>query len=269
MLFHICTSEVSPDHWIEFPLICKVLFGADQRSHYIIFAQIPPFYWAFPLPVEGQDVPNTISDDMITSEILVKTHCKEAMSDASQLSGDFEKIVVSVNNELKKKRKSLDSRLQNWCDHLKKKKEEVLKEGDKLEAEEQSCKEEQDELYKRIDEIEDEREENKIRMKDVRKKIENQKHKEKETCIVNEKTSSNHQLENLVADLRKITRDNQKLSKREIDCNEMLEKNANKQEEMYARKLNLIKKGLYADLEPKLMIGYFRAVSPCYLEVQL
>ena len=40
MLYHVCHSEISPDHWIEFPLICKVHFESNRRSHYIIFAQI-------------------------------------------------------------------------------------------------------------------------------------------------------------------------------------------------------------------------------------
>ena len=66
-----------------------------------------------------------------------------------------------------------------------------------------------------------------------------------------------------------MIRDNQELNRLEIQYNDMLEKNASKQEELYARKLELIKNGLCADLEPKLMIGYFRAVSPCYLEVRL
>ena len=70
------------------------------KSYFIIFAQIPPFYWAFPLPLEEWNVPDIISDDMITSEVVVKTHYEEAMSEACQLSGEFKNIIAGVNNEL-------------------------------------------------------------------------------------------------------------------------------------------------------------------------
>ena len=268
MLYHVCLSEVSCDHWIEFPLICKVCLESGG-SHFIIFAQIPPFYWAFPLPLKGQDVPDTISDDLIDSEIMVRTHYQEAINDAAELSGEFKKIITGVNKELQIQRKVLDGRLQKWRDHLKKKKKEVLKEGDDLKAEEQACKEQQKELCKRIDEIEEKRRVNKMRMKDICKSIESLESEERRTLIANEKRNCNHKLESFAGEQRKVIRDNQKLGKMEIEFNEMLERNASKQEELYARKLELIKNGLCADLEPKLMIGYFRAISSCYLEVQL
>ena len=271
MLFHVCPSDIPPDHWIEFPVICKVQFESDQRSDYLIFAQIPPFYWAFPLPVERQDVPDTISDDMITSKILVERHYKQAMSDASQLSKHFEQIVAGVNKELQAKRKSfnLDDRLQKWRDNLKKKKEDVLNKGRELKAEGQVCKEEQEELHKRIDKIEENREKNKIRMKETRKDIEKLENKVKKTHIAKDIKVFTHEIGNLAAEQRKITRDNQELSKTEIECNEQLEKNASQREELCAKKLELIKQGLHADLEPKLMIGYFRIFSLCYLKIHL
>ena len=167
------------------------------------------------------------------------------------------------------RRRSLDSRLQKWRDQLKKKKEEVLIKGDKLEAEEQACKEEREELHKKITEIEEKRKNNKMRMIDICKSIESLEKEEKKTCIAKEKKRCDHKLEHFAGERRKVIRDNQELSKLEIQCNDMLEKNASKQEEFYAKKLELIKNGLCADLEPKFMIGYFRAVSPCYLEVRL
>lgn len=141
MLYHVCSSEISASgHWIEFPLICKVHLESGE-SHYIIFAQIPPFCWAFPLPLERHDVPDTISDEMITSEIVVKGHYKEAMSVATQLSKDFELIVAGVNKELEACRKSdsLDPLIQKLHKDLEK--EETLQnEGKKLENEKQDCK---------------------------------------------------------------------------------------------------------------------------------
>ena len=188
MLFHISHPEVSPDdHWIEFPIICKVHFESVQRSHYVIFAQIPPFYWAFPLPAESQDVPNTISDDMITSKMLVNAHYKETMHDASRLSKDFEQIVAGVNRELQARRKSLDDRLQKWRDDLKKKKEDVLNKGQELEAKQQKCKEEQEELSKKFDEIEEKRETNRIRMNEIKENIERLEKEVEETYIANQK----------------------------------------------------------------------------------
>ena len=167
--------------------ICKVHFESVQRSHYVIFAQIPPFYWAFPLPAESQDVPNTISDDMITSKMLVNAHYKEAMHDASRLSKDFEQIVAGVNRELQARRKSLDDRLQKWRDDLKKKKEDVLNKGQELEAKQQKCKEEQEELSKKFDEIEEKRETNRIRMNEIKENIERLEKEVEETYIANQK----------------------------------------------------------------------------------
>ena len=103
-------------------------------------------------------------------------------------------------------------------------------------------------------------------MTDIRNNIKKLEKEEKTMCIAKEKKSCNHKLKSCAGMRRQVIRDNQELNKMETD---MLEKNASKQEESYARKLELIKKGLYADLEPKLMIGYFRAISPCYLEVRL
>lgn len=267
MLYHVCTSDSG--HWIEFPLICKVHLESGS-THFIIFAQIPPFYWAFPLPVEEQDVPVVIPDDMISSAVVVETHYKEAMDDASRLSGEFTKIIAGVNKELETRRKfdSLDSRLQKWCDQLKQKKE-VLEEGRKLETEEQACKEEQEEIHKDIDDVEEKRAKNKKRMTDICRSIERLEEEEKRTCIASEKKNCNYQLETFAAERRKLIRDNQDLNKMETLHNDKLEKNANKQEELYARRLKLIKEGWYADLEPKLMIGYFRVISPCYLEIRL
>ena len=271
MLFHVspCDTVSTSGHWIEFPVICKVRLEPSGSSHFIIFAQIPPFYWAFPLPLEGQDVPDTISDDMITSETVAKAHYETAVNDATQLSGNFEKIIAVINRELEIIRSSLDSRLQKWRDQLKKKKEEVLKMGTELEAEEKACKDEEEDLHKKIAEIEEKREKNKKDMTDIRDNMNKLEKEEKTTCIAKEKKSCNHQLESYAGRRRQVIRDNQDLNKMETECNDMLEKNASKQEELIARKLKLIKKGLYADLEPKLMIGYFRAISPCYLEVCL
>ena len=202
MLYHVCLHDISTSgHWIEFPVICKVHLKSG-KAYFVIFAQIPPFYWAFPLPLEGQDVPDIISDDMITSEIIVKTHYEEAVSEASQLSGESEKIIAGVNNELEMRRRSLDSRLQKWRDQLKKKKEEVLKKGDKLEAEEQACKEEQEELCKKITEIEEKRENNKRCMIDICKSIKSLEKEEKKTCIAKEKKCCNHKLEHFAGERR-------------------------------------------------------------------
>jgi uncharacterized coiled-coil DUF342 family protein len=271
MLYHVCLYETASTsgHWIEFPFICKVQLESD-RSHFIIFAQIPPFYWAFPLPLDGQDVPNiTISDDMITSKLIVKTHYEKAMSDAIQLSGKFEEIIAGVNHELEVRRRSLDRRLQKWHDQLQKKKEEILKKGTELEAEVQACKEEQKQLHKEIAEIEAKREENKICMMDIQKNIERLEKEEKTACIAKEKKRCNHQLESFAGKQQHVLESNKELSTREVQCNEKLEKNASKQKDLYASKSELLKCGLCADLEPKLIIGYFRAISPCYLEVQL
>lgn len=46
ILFHIDRSQ--RDHFIEFPVICKVTSFGDE-DFIIIFAQIPLYYWAFPL----------------------------------------------------------------------------------------------------------------------------------------------------------------------------------------------------------------------------
>ena len=269
MLFHVCRSEVSPDHWIEFPIICKVQFESDQRSHYVIFAQIPPFYWAFPLPVKRQDVPNTISDDIMTSEILVKTHYKEAMHDASQLSKDFEKIIAGVNKELQARRESLDDRLQKWREVLKKKKQDVHKESEKLEAEEQMCEVKEEELSKILADIKANRETNEIRMNEIDENIKRLKKEEKETRIAHQKKSITCRLKTLSAERSKIIEDDLELSKTKTMCKEISRKNTNQLTELYRTKQDLIKRGLFADLEPKLMIGYFRTVSRCYLEVQL
>jgi hypothetical protein len=266
MLYHVRLS--TSDHWIEFPVICKVHLESGS-SHFIIFAQIPPFYWAFPLPLDGQDVPDTLSDDMITSEIIVKTHYEKAMRDATQLSENFEKIIAVINSELEIKRSSLDSRLQKWRDQLKKKKEEVLKKGCELETEEQACKEVQDKLDEEIAEIEEKRKNIRMRLTDIRNNIERLKKEEKITCIAKEKKRCNHELGNFAGKHRQVLRDNQDLNKTATYCNDMSEENVSKQEELCTRKLQLIKNGLCADLEPKLMIGYCRAISPCYLEVQL
>ena len=140
--------------------------------------------------------------------------------------------------------------------------------GTELKAEDQACKDEEKELNEKLTEIKEKREKNEKRMTDICNNIERLEKEEKMTCIAKEKKSCNHQLEICAGMRRQVIRDNQELNKMETDCNDMLEKNASKQEGLYARKQELIKKGLYADLEPKLMIGYFR-VSPCYLEVCL
>ena len=139
----------------------------------------------------GMFLSDIISDDMITSEVVVKTHYEEAMSEACQLSGEFKNIIAGVNNELEMRR-SLDSRLQKWRDQLKTKKEEVLKKGDKLEAEEQVCKEEQEELHKKIIEIEEKQKNNKMRMIDICRSIKSLEKEEKKTCIAKEKKHCNH-----------------------------------------------------------------------------
>lgn len=180
MLYHVIdSSKVSPDHWIEFPLICKVHFDSVGRSHYITFAQVPPFYWAFSLPLQRQDVPNTISDDMKTAQSVVKVHYKEAMSIASQLSQDFGQIMPGVNRELEARRKqlSVNHRIQEWYKELEKDKEDLQIEGKQLEAEEQTSKKTEKKLCEMIDDIQKKKEAKRAEIKKVHEDIE--EHEEK------------------------------------------------------------------------------------------
>lgn len=99
MLFYLSHASSPPDHWIEFPFISKVVIESSQKLYFIIFAQIPPFYWAFPLqnPLNlPSDVPNVFSKEMTTSKVLVECHYKEAMIDAEQLAKYFPAIIQTT-----------------------------------------------------------------------------------------------------------------------------------------------------------------------------
>ena len=266
LLFHVQHTE---DHWLEFPLICKVNFEHNQRSHYLIFAQIPPFYWAFPLPLNKQNVPATITVDKKNSKILVEMHYPEALRDAKQLSKYFEPIIAEINKELEARRRSLDDRLQKWHDDLQRKKQEINKEAETLEAEIAKCKEEEENLNQKIEESEKKWAENKGRLKEIQNRSEVLEKKEKETCITSEKKSCLRQLENLIAKQRQTVRENQELNKEITKYTDESEKNVSKREVLLRKKSELIKSGLHAKLEPKLLVGYFRTHTRCCLEVTL
>ena len=266
LLFHVQHTE---DHWLEFPLICKVNFETYQRSHYLIFAQIPPFYWAFPLPLNKQNVPHAITEDKKNSKILVDMHYPEALRDAEHLSKDFERIIAEINKELEAKRSSLNVCLQNWHDDLKQKKQEIDSKNESLEAEIAKCKDEEETLNQKIEESEKKWMENKVHLKKKQKEREALEKKEKETCIANEKKKYVYELENIASERRQIMTENQELNKEITKHTDDLEKNASKCEALLRMKVELIKSGLHAKLKPKLLVGYFRTHTRCCLEVTL
>ena len=272
MLYHVCHTEVPPSHWIEFPLICKVHFESEQRSHHIIFAQIPPFYWAFPLPLHTeQDVPDCFSEDLMTSADLVKAHYKEVTDIADQLSKYFELIIAEINKELEQRRKQLllDDRLRKWQCDLNRDKEEIVDKGQKLETEKQQYMEMDKDLSDKLEEIKEKREKNKQRTKEIQKQIEIKEKQEKETRIARAKQKLTGEVEGLAAGLRQIVNENQELNKTETKYTDDLEENASNLERICGSKLRLIQESLCAELKPKLIIGYFRTESRCCLEVKI
>ena len=115
MLFKLEHNPVPDHHLIEFPVIVKVAFTrgntrisssearslALPESCTIIFAQIPPFYWAFPL-VEPADTGKEF--DINHSKTAQKLVCKKLKDEAELLLPLFSNIIEAINNTLNRNR---------------------------------------------------------------------------------------------------------------------------------------------------------------------
>ena len=269
MLFHL-SHPSSADHWVEFPFICKVNFESDQTSCFLIFAQIPPFYWAFPLSLGmPNNVPHVFSEDMTSSQAMVKAHYPQVMTDASRLAKYFPVIVTKVNEKLHTRRNTstLQERLQQWHSTLIKQKRELECEGKELKERGNKCKQQVNEIIK-VRQVNQKRQDEKSkRRKEINGRIEELESKKEEACMTSEKKKILHQIQNLTAELLKISEEEGKLNAQERDYIAGQKENEGELKKVLEETNDLIKRGLESELVPKMMIGYFRTICPCYLEV--
>lgn len=269
MLFHVGDKHSPPEHWIEFPFICKVTFESDQKTHYLVFAQIPPFYWAFPLPLDGQEIPETIPHECKSSDKVVKEYYREAIRDAEQLSESFEQIITDINNQLQYVRKNiLSDDLKMWHKRLMTEKEKVTDDGKKFDDDKRALLKEKEDLR---DQFEVERKEHNdcsLEMNEIHEQIKKLEREENETRITKRKEPIVRQLQHLTSTERKRTQKLQEINRRMIAITDKLNANTEKLESKHREYIDLVKRGLHAQLEPKLIIGYFRtSASKCYMEV--
>ena len=268
MLFYIGDNHSPPEHWIEFPFICKVTFESDHKTHYLVFAQIPPFYWAFPLPLDGQEVPEIIPQCK-SSDKVVEEHYREAIRDAEQLSESFEQIITEINNQLQDVRKNtLSDDLKGWHKRLMTEKEKVNNDGEKLYDDKRALLKEKEELRDQLKVETEEQHDCNLEMNKMHEQIKKLETEESETRITKRKERIVRQLQCLTSTEQKLTKKLQEINRRVTEITDKLKVNTEKLDSKRKEQIDLVKRGLHAQLEPKLIIGYFRtSVSKCYMKV--
>ena len=243
--------------------------STSSASCAIIYAQIPPFYWAFPL-VDTGGVISKISESTRTAEEFVTEHHPQAKAEAARLSQYFPQIVTAVNRVLAQKRGELfveGSPAKKWQDdELDKLRQEMEEEQRQLEEKEQTNKDLKDRNGKRRAALEKRR----ASVNEDGERLMQKEQRLKEQQSLSKRSTKSHQrkadkdydtvkeqLEQWADEKKDIVEEEQATTSDEVTyVNEVVEINDFKQE--------LIRAGLYANFAPKLIYKY---LPSCCLEI--
>ena len=282
MLFKLEHNPVPDHHLIEFPVIVKVAFTkgnsrisssearslALPESCTIIFAQIPPFYWAFPL-VEPADMSKEF--DINHSKTAQKLVCKKLKDEAELLLPLFSNIIEAINNTLNRNRDKTvfkegseakqwrDSKLGNTRAQLDKDATALLDREKAIEIQREDIEQKMQVLIRQRDPKEQRRNELSSEEKRIKKEMPQQRRGSKEWKELNrDHTKVSKGIKEVLEPLHEINAEIAALSKKQADCRE-------KEEALQKEKKKLEADGLHAGrLVPKLVIAYHPS---CYLTV--